>query len=468
VEDKLILAGKSITEKFKEIQELYLKDSLPWVIGFSGGKDSTTILQLIWEAVQQLPKEKRQKIIYVISTDTLVESPILYKYITRVHEDLRKAAKKDSMPFEIINLKPKTTDTFWVNIIGRGYPAPTKMFRWCTNRLKIKPSDRFIFDKVSQFGEAFLVLGLRKEESATRAQSIKSHKIENSTLSRHAEYPQIIVYTPIEDFKTEDIWKYLLSNKSPWGSDNGELFQMYTDGSFSECAFAIDTSTKTCGGTRFGCWTCTLVSVDKITENQIALGQEWMKSLSEIRKLLYETTLPENKAKVREFKGRLGNIRFKSNGTDEISRGPYTFAFSKELLAKILTAQKEIENKYNIKDFKIIRPEELLEIRKIWISERGDWADSLPIIYHNIFGEPLDIPTDDLGGLGGLDREALSKISQDTQAPYQLLTKLIEAEYQSQGMKRRASIYSKIDRILGEEWRSEEEVISERKKRSSK
>jgi DNA sulfur modification protein DndC len=455
---------ETISDKYSEIQSLYLKNNLPWVIGYSGGKDSTTILQLIWEAVSKLPLQKRKKRIFVISTDTLVESPILYRYIINIHSKLKKAAIKQNLPFEIVSLKPSISESFWVNIIGKGYPAPTQMFRWCTNRLKIKPSDRFIFDKVDQFGEAIVVLGLRIEESPSRARSIKAHKIKDSLLSKHGEYPQILVYTPIENFAVDDVWKYLLTNKSPWGANNEELFEMYSNGSFSECAFAIDNKTKTCGGTRFGCWTCTLVKNDTITESMVATGHDWMRKLSEIRKLLYTTTIPENKPKYRELKGRNGQIRFKSDGSGKIARGPYKFSFSKELLTKILEAQKELEEKFHIKDFKLIQSEELAEIRRLWLTERGDWEDSLPKIYADLFKTDFNIMNSDyIGRLSGFDKETLSRVARETGLPLQLLTKLIDVEVQSQGMKRRANIYSKINKIFKEDWRSEEEVINSMK-----
>ena len=47
-----------------EIQDVYLNYPYPWVIGYSGGKDSTTTLQLIWYAISELPEEKRDKPIY--------------------------------------------------------------------------------------------------------------------------------------------------------------------------------------------------------------------------------------------------------------------------------------------------------------------------------------------------------------------------------------------------------------------
>jgi hypothetical protein len=61
----------------EEIRELYTADEVPWIIGYSGGKDSTAVLQLVWSAIEALPPERRHKPIHVISTDTMVENPVV-------------------------------------------------------------------------------------------------------------------------------------------------------------------------------------------------------------------------------------------------------------------------------------------------------------------------------------------------------------------------------------------------------
>ena len=152
----------------EEIKKLYLEDETPWVVGYSGGKDSTAVLQLIWSAVTDLPKEQRNKVIHVISTDTLVENPIVAAWVDQSLIKMREAAQKDEIPFDVHRLTPKTESSFWVNLLGKGYPAPRHKFRWCTERLKIWPSNQFILDVVKKSGEAILVLGTRKAESTAR------------------------------------------------------------------------------------------------------------------------------------------------------------------------------------------------------------------------------------------------------------------------------------------------------------
>lgn len=63
----------AITKDFIEglivtIQNLYLADDIPWMIGYSGGKDSTAAVQLVWLAMEKLPREKRKKLIYIMNT----------------------------------------------------------------------------------------------------------------------------------------------------------------------------------------------------------------------------------------------------------------------------------------------------------------------------------------------------------------------------------------------------------------
>jgi len=101
----------------KQIQKIYLEDDIPWVIGYSGGKDSTATLQLIWNAISELSPEKRFKEIYVISTDTLVENPIVSKWVEYSLEAMVEEAQRQQLPIMPHRLIPKVQDIFWVNLI---------------------------------------------------------------------------------------------------------------------------------------------------------------------------------------------------------------------------------------------------------------------------------------------------------------------------------------------------------------
>jgi DNA sulfur modification protein DndC len=211
----------------QEVQEIYLADNRPWVIGYSGGKDSTATLQLIWYAIADLPPNRRHKRVFVIASDTFVETPVIVDHVNDNLEAVNREAPLQGLPFEANKVVPEIRDTFWVNLLGRGYPAPSTKFRWCTDRMKIQPANRFILDRVAEFGEVVMVLGARRGESSTRDQVLKAHEIAGSRLRRHTSLPNAFVYAPIEEFTTEDVWLYLLQVKCPWRTDNTRLIGMY-------------------------------------------------------------------------------------------------------------------------------------------------------------------------------------------------------------------------------------------------
>ena len=450
-----IFNSRTLDDIHREIQKVYLENARPWVIGYSGGKDSTAALQLVWYALTELSPEKRKYPVYVISSDTLVETPVIVSYITDTLDRLEEVARKEKIPFQTDIVRPKIEDTFWVNLLGKGYPAPYSKFRWCTDRMKIKPANQFILDKASEHGEVILVLGSRKGESSTRNQVLNLHRIDNSLLSRHTTLPNAFVYTPVVDFTTDDVWMYLLSAASPWGGDNKQLLTLYRNtNAQGECPLVVDESTPSCGNSRFGCWTCTVVAKDKAMEGLIDNGEDWMLPLLEFRDFLAETQDPEKKPEIREHRRRNGQVRIINN---KLTHGPYTLDFCKQLLRKLLTTQQQVRREGPDPNIKLITDDELEEIRKIWRTERQDWQDAVPGIYAEIIGD-RDWIIDDTISFTEKDKEILAEVCREKGVSVTLVAKLLDMERQMVGMSRRAGIQSRIDEIFHEDWRSEEEV----------
>jgi len=489
-----VFKSRTLKDILAEIREVYLNDNRPWIIGFSGGKDSTCMTQLIWNALSELPSEKLHKKIYIISSDTLVESPTVIDQITTSLDTMEKAAQESHLPISTNLVRPKIEDSFWVCLLGKGFPAPSNLFRWCTDRLKIKNADRFIQEKVSQYGEAIVILGTRKDESGSRNQLMNLYEIEGSLLSRHSKFPQTYVYTPLRDFITEDVWNYLLQNKNPWGANNRDLLALYQNAtSSSECPLVVDTSTPSCGNSRFGCWVCTVVSEDVSMKNTIENGAEWMEPLLELRAELKETQDPENRRKVRELKRRSGQMKlvdeirkkaFQDNIDESRARasiterlkqtdpysvlipGPYTMDFCKEFLEKLLRGQKKVRQNGPDPHMELILEAELHEIQRIWRMERGDWKNSVYQIYEKVFGEEEKIlpPQEDQSGFGSDEQEILEEICVKNNVPQLLVSKLLNAEYDAQGITRHSKVYHKINKILSEEWREDlGEIVKELK-----
>jgi DNA sulfur modification protein DndC len=461
--DTSVFEYRNLDDIQQEIQETYLADDRPWVLGYSGGKDSTTTLQLVWYAIQDLSKEQQDKPIYVISSDTLVETPKIVNHITSTLDNINEYAEEQDLPFEAHKVYPDVSDSFFVNLIGRGYPAPNQTFRWCTERLKIDPADNFIMDKVSEHGEVVVLLGARKAESATREQVMNLHSIDGSNLARHSKFANAFVFTPIEDWTVDDVWDYLLQVDCPWGKDNRDLAALYQEAD-DECPMVIDTSTPSCGNSRFGCWTCTVVSEDKAMENMVDGGDDWLEPLLEYRDLLKSTQDPDEKPTYREVKGRRhGYVREKDNGSDGIIPRAYKLEFRKHLLRKLLETEEEVNERRDTEQeyLQLIRDAELKEIRRIWREEEADWEDSVPTIYNEVMDDDLDWVRNDLGSFSEDEAAVLEDVCAEHDIQPKLIKRLLDIELRQHGMKRRAAIYNKIDKVLREDWRSLEDITAD-------
>lgn len=448
-----IFDTRTLQDIHEEIRHVYLSDNRPWIVGFSGGKDSTCMVQLVWNALSELPPEKLQKKIYIISSDTLVESPKIVERIINSLASIEKTAKESHLPISSNLLRPKISDTFWVKLLGLGYPAPTAMFRWCTDMLKIKNADRFIQEKVSEYGEAIILLGTRKSESSVRKASMTMYKIPNSLLSRHSSFPQTFVYTPLEDFTADDIWNYLLQNKNPWGEKNRDLLSLYQDANANECPLVVDTSTPSCGGGRFGCWTCTVVDRQKHLENFAEHGEEWMETLVRLREKLKKTQDSEEWPKIREVKRRSGFVDPKTHDTTGYTPGPYTMEFRKQYLEELLLGQLQVQKEGPDPNMTLISEEEIHEIQRIWRMEQGDWQNTAYQIYEKVVGKKLESVKDDLGGFGKTEQDLLHDVCKQHNIPFQLISNLLNFEFESQGGTRRSKVFGQIKKELSKEWR---------------
>jgi len=443
-----------------EIARLYGEDDIPWVVGYSGGKDSTAVLQLVWLALARMPAERRTKTVHVITTDTLVENPIVAAWVEQSLEVLRSAAKGSGLPIEPHRLTPAVQDTFWVNLIGRGYPAPRPKFRWCTERLKIKPSNQFIRDVVRRHGEAILVLGTRKAESMTRARvmaALEQSRVRDR-LSPNAKLPNSLVYTPVEDWTSDDIWTFLMQVDNPWGYSNRELLTLYQGASADgECPLVVDSSTPSCGDSRFGCWTCTLVEKDKSMTAMILNDdeKEWMLPLLKLRDELDAS----DDWKLRDFRRMDGRVTLFSENSKNAGdperpqtiHGPYRQNAREDWLRKLLTAQAYVREHgpESVRAIDLITLAELEEIRRLWVVDKHEFEDRLPGIYTEVTGEPY--PGQDLGErlpLGKIELGILEEICGDDRLHFETVRELLDVERRYRHMVRRTGVYGALEKGL--------------------
>ncbi|EBM3223035.1 DNA phosphorothioation system sulfurtransferase DndC [Salmonella enterica] len=470
-------AGRPLSDFISEIQRVYLADKRPWVIGYSGGKDSSAVTTLIYLALLGLSPDQRDKPVFVVCSDTLVETPVVVDLISRTMKLIEKGAERDNLPITVQQVIPKVNETFWVNLLGKGYPAPTRQFRWCTERMKINPVSDFIRDKVSQYDEVIVVLGSRSAESSSRAQVIAKHKIDGTRLARHTTLSNAFIYTPIDTWSVDDVWKLLRGAfryspddveewENPWGGNNRPLWTLYMDSSGQgECPMVIDDSTPSCGNSRFGCWTCTVVTKDRAMESLVQNGEQWMTPLLEFRNMLANTTDPAQKDKYRNYKRRTGKVSYQNaKEGEDISAdrkhvpGPYWLSYRKMWLEQLLNLEKSLNAEGH--EIKLITEGELHAIRQEWLKDPNepDWKDSLPEIYRRVYGHDLNWLLDERVRFAGADAGLLVDLANDHGIVPEMIMKLIELEISFEGMGRRQNVQKKIDSILQQDWGTFEEI----------
>lgn len=409
----------------KEIQEQYLEDALPWIVGFSGGKDSTALLQFVFYALSRLPKDLLKKEIHVLSNDTLVENPKVVEFIDYQLERIRHAGRTGLFShnpnlFHVVKTVPKLEDTFWLNLIGKGYPAPNRWFRWCTERMKINPTSAYITKTVNKHGRAIILLGTRKDESTNRSKSIKQYEIAGMRLRKHV-LPNAFVFAPLSNLSNQDVWRYLQSVTNPWESDNQRLVELYYKAyDTTECPLVIDTTTPSCGNSRFGCWVCTVVDRDKSMMGMIATGEKWMSPLLEFRDWLAEIRSDSTMRDTRRRTGQEG-------------MGPFLMPVRKDMLERLLQVEKQV-------GYQLISLPELSAIQLQWNFD-GTFHYSVAEIYERIKGESIVIVEDEIADRRREEFEILEEVCAELGVDPNHVRELMELEREHLSFLRRHNIF---------------------------
>lgn len=467
------LTRDDIREVIETIKELYLEDMVPWICGYSGGKDSTAVVQLVWTALSELPKDKLKKTVHVISTDTLVESPVVALWATDSLNKMTKCAQNLELPVIPHRLTPTTTNTFWVNLIGRGYPYPRRNFRWCTDRMKIDPSNRFIKEILDAESEAILVLGTRKAESATRKAVMEGYekKRYREHLSPNGSFPNSYVFTPIENWSNDNVWQYLVQYPNPWGHSNKDLLAMYSGASADgECPLVIDTSTPSCGNSRFGCWVCTMVAEDKSMAAMIQNDEEkaWMLPMLDFRNDIAGDW--EKDRKRRDFRRRGGYLTWHNS---RLVHGPYTKKTREEFLYKLLKVEKLVHEigPEEIRNVPLINKEELKMIRQIWLDEFHEFEDTLPQIYEKVTGLPYEDDTIVKNKYFGKEEAQIldsvcAELYEEEELIPQMLRGLLDIEAKSTAISNKKNVINKFETEIQKTFyknESDAEKVAERR-----
>jgi DNA sulfur modification protein DndC len=319
------------------IEKEYKKNELPWSIGYSGGKDSTALLKLTFQAV--LRSNNKLKPINIVYYDTGVEIPIISLLVDKTLKKIKKESQTLGLPFNCIKINPKLNDRYFVKVIGRGYPPPTNIFRWCTDKLRVIPVQTFLR---THSKENVVLLGVRKGESYERDKIILKHYLENVYYFRQNNFKQTKIFSPILNYNEDNVWETILNDSLPTSINGKELRKYYT--------LVQNTQGNLIGG-RFGCWTCTVVRKDKAVMNLIEAGYIDLIPLLSFRNWLI--SIRDNPM-----------YRCKHRRNGEIAHGPFTLEARSLILKILLKAQNE-------SGYKLINEEELDLIHKSWFLDQN-------------------------------------------------------------------------------------------------
>lgn len=439
----------TLDELIEEIRYVYQSDKRPWVIGYSGGKDSTAVVMLVYKMLLRLKQEERTKNVYIVSSDTLIENPLIKIYLSKMIKLLGEAAKRDNLPIKSVMVKPPANNSFWANVIGKGYPTPRMngTFRWCTDKLKINPSADYIRRIIKDEAEEVVVLlGVRKAESIARKKRIEGRELANRLLNRHETINEAYVYNPIVELTTEDVWNVLLkldNGKTPWGSNNSELVSLYADADSGDCPFAgiyAGGQTQSCGNSRFGCWVCTVVKEDKSLNGFIKSGHRELIPLAEFRKWLMEI---RDNPQYREKRKRNGSVYEDKEGN--IGFGPFNWEARKMILEKLIRTQQKM-------NYELITLGELKAIDKIWDDELDLSRRTLVDLYKNLTG--VSLPWDNFKEalINTETMNRLEQLAEKHDVHFDLVRNIILSVYNNKNYSNKKILREGIEKLLNQQW----------------
>lgn len=430
-----------------EMTYVYKHDNRPWLIGYSGGKDSTMLVSLVIDMVMRLPEKERTKKIFIVTSDTGVENPIVKEYMHSSSNRINEFSLKNNANIKADIIYPDVSQSFWSLVIGLGYPTPEPPgFRWCTERLKIIPMNKYTNDIIERYGEVVLLLGVRKAESLTRKRSITSREIEGKLLVPHSDISKAYIYNPLTEIKNELVWEYLLRDNgiSKWGVDMKYLFSLYQGENLGEEQSVVGQVDKdkipVTGNSRFGCWCCTIVKVDKSLQRFIDNGSKELVPLRDFRDWLI--SIRQN-PEFRDNKRRNGKVYQKANG--EYGFGPFKLSARKEILKRLLILQRDTK-------FDLISVEELKMIDTIWDNEGDLTRRALVDIYYEVFGKrlPWDEYKEPLYDFDII--EELRNAAEKSEIPFELITKLIVMINSNKYIAKSMGLKKEFDKLLNQEW----------------
>jgi len=295
------------------------------IASYSGGKDSSVVLQLVMTAMQGTDKR-----LYIVTSDTRMEIPYYQAYVDRVKNRIQDYIDTHKVNAKVVTVRPPAGDSFWTSVLGKGYPAAHMGFRWCSGKIKIDPISKYT-KQVTGDKSSMVFVGVRSAESELRAKIYQQHDYKPGH------------YAPILDWSAADVWEFLLTEPCPWG-DHSELVEVYRYSS-DECVYG-EKQGVCIGNARYGCWACPLQRSTQLDMIAMNTGDDRYRLLKGYKEVL------TGMANQRAFRSRI-----RRNGTP--GAGPFLVEIRKRLFADL----KELEQKTG---WSLVSPEEETLIRDHW------------------------------------------------------------------------------------------------------
>jgi DNA sulfur modification protein DndC len=300
-----------------------------WAIAWSMGKDSTTVLTLVVQAITT-GQVSPPKSLTVLCADTRLELIPLWIAAQGIIEKLR------TLGIEVRVVMAPLDDRFFVYMLGRGVPPPSNRFRWCTGQMKVEPMKAALKQLHSEIGQKILMLtGVRQGESA-----IRDGRIAMSCSRDGAECGQGWYQTglandmcstlaPILHWRVCGVWDWL-KVFAPMPAYGGWPTAILADAYGGDEAEEINART--------GCIGCPLASKDKALEAVVVLP-DWhylrpLLRLKPLYRLMKKATYRLRKDGERNKDGKLAK--------NQQRMGPLTLDARLFFLEEVLKIQAEV------------------------------------------------------------------------------------------------------------------------------
>lgn len=298
-----------------------------WAVAYSGGKDSTAVLTVVWHLIRT-GRVKAPARLTVSYADTRMELPPLAAAARTILDLLR------SQGVEVHVVLPPLDERFFVYMFGRGVPPPTNRFRWCTGQIKVEPMEAEV-RRLAGAGKILMLTGVRQGESAARDARIALSCSKDGNECGQGWYHQSLspdhcdTLAPILHWRVCFVWDWLSGFVEPHGFPTAMVADAYGQGREGG---AVEKNART------GCNGCPLATRDSALDNLLRRDRyRYLEPLKELRPLYRWLREPAQRLR------KPGREKSKDGATRFTNRmGPLTFEARRAGLAKVLDIQDRV------------------------------------------------------------------------------------------------------------------------------